>query len=67
MAEYSEYFFYLLTNDSINIIIIFSTTDNFKFVCKTITIYVDETFKSCFKMFTQMFIIIVHITTIILS
>jgi len=36
----------------VNNIINFSTTENLNFLCKSNTIFVDGTFKSCCKMFT---------------
>jgi len=37
----------VLINDNVKNIIIFLTTENLKFLCKSNTIYVDGTFKSC--------------------
>jgi len=41
---------FLLINDKVNNIMIFSTTEHLKFLCKSKTIYVDSTFKCYGKM-----------------
>ena len=46
---------FLLVNDNENNIIIFSTITNLNFLSEVDTIFVDGTFKSCPKLFTQFF------------
>jgi len=46
---------FLLVNDNTSNILLFSTETNLKFLSKIDTIFVDGTFKSCPKLFTQMF------------
>jgi len=46
---------FLLVNDNTSNILLFATETNLKFLSKVDTIFVDGTFKSCPKIFTQMF------------
>jgi hypothetical protein len=46
---------FLLVNDNEYIIIIFSKITNLNFLSEVDTIFVDETFKNCPKLFTQFF------------
>ncbi|KAL4127383.1 hypothetical protein QTP88_011555 [Uroleucon formosanum] len=48
---------FLLVNDYENNILVFSTITNLKFLGQVDTIFVDGTFKSCPKLFTQLFTI----------
>lgn len=48
---------FLLVNDKINNIVIFSCKTNLEFLCSLDTIYVDGTFNFCTKFFLQMFTI----------
>lgn len=48
---------FLMVNDHDNNIIGFTTTSNLNVLCDTNTIYVDGTFKSCLKHFSQIFTI----------
>lgn len=48
---------FLLKNDVENNLVIFSCETNFKFLCKSSSVYVDGTFKYCTKFFYQLFTI----------